>query len=116
MYRGDIANNIRLYGRKCVIQPYDSDSVITVKAILNPILHKTKLYLTNNRRADGYSDCTHYLYIGEPKLNLADFPPGTVLRCSGQAYTIKYAALYTDGKTTLYCWAILEKYMGGFDV
>jgi len=113
LYRGDMISRIKAYGRKCVIEPFASDNIITVRAILNPILHRTKLYLTDNYRADGYSDSTHYLYIGDPKINLADFPLGTILRCSGQAYTIKYSALYTDGKNALYCWAILEKYSGG---
>ena len=115
MYRSDLAGILKSHGRKCVVEPYNYEKRITVKAIINPVIHRTKLYLTENYRADGFSDSTHYLYIGEPRINLADFPLGTKVRCSGDTYTIKYSALYTDGKNALYCWAVLEKYGGGDD-
>ena len=113
MYRGDITSILKRYGRRCVIEPCNSDKTVSVKALLNPILFRTKRYLGNNYKPDGYSDNAHYLYLGEPKINLADFPLGTILRCCGEAYTIKYSALFFDGKNALYCWAVLEKYSGG---
>ena len=47
MYRELIVGMIERYGRACVITPDNGEDNIRVKAIINPILYKQRMYLND---------------------------------------------------------------------
>ena len=106
---------IKKYGRLCMLVPPDSNKSVKVNAIINPLLYKNKMYLNNAYLADGYCDKGYYLYIGDPKVNLNDYPIGTLLRCSDSEYTVMRTEQYYIGNTAIYTWAILQL-RGGFEL
>ncbi len=114
MYKELIFNMIKKYGRLCMLVPPNSNKNAKVNAIINPLLYKNKMYLNNAYLADGYCDKGYYLYIGDPKVNLNDYPIGTLLRCSDSEYTVMRTEQYYIGNTAVYTWAILQL-RGGFE-
>ena len=99
---------INRYGRKCEITPFGDERKVSVKAIVNPLLSKNKLYVGGSYLPDGYFDGGHYLYIGDPKVSLGIFPVGSTLKVSGSTYLIKHTEQYYIDERPLYSWAILQ--------
>ena len=65
MYRELIVGMIERYGRACVITPDNGEDNIRVKAIINPILYKQRMYLNDVYLPDGVIDKGLFLYIGK---------------------------------------------------
>lgn len=108
MYRDLILRMLNRYGRKCEIMPFGSEKKLSVKAIINPLLYKNKLYVGGSYLPDGFYDGGHYLYIGDPKISLESIPVGSTLKVSGNTYLIKHAEQYYIEERPLYSWAVLQ--------
>ncbi len=108
MYRDLVLRMIGKYGRMCEIMPFGSKKIIRAKAVVNPLLYKNKQYVGGSYLPDGYCDGGHYLYIGDPKINLDSFPVGSLLRVGGSTYLIKHSEQYFIDDKPLYSWAVLQ--------
>lgn len=108
MYKRVTEKALKRYGRQCAVKPFGSDKQMSVKAFVNPLLYKNKMYIGGKYLPDGFCDGGHYLYIGEPNLRLDNMPTGTVIVCGEYTYSIKYSEQYFIGSDALYTWAILQ--------
>lgn len=108
MYERLVEKMLKLHGRKCIISPRGREDKITVKAFVNPLLYKNKMYIGGKYLPDGFYDGGHYLYIGEAKIRLDDMPLGTIVECGENKYSIKHAEQYFMGDKALYSWAVLQ--------
>ncbi len=108
MYERLVEKMLKMYGGQCVVAPFGREERIKVKAFVNPLLYKNKLYIGGKYLPDGFCDGGHYLYIGEPRVRLDDMPIGTIIECNSRSYSIKHAEQYFIGDTPLYSWAVLQ--------
>lgn len=108
MYRDLIMRMLNRYGRKCEIVPFGSERKIYVKALINPLLYKNRLYVGGKYLPDGFYDGGHYLYIGDPRVSLNKFPVGSTLKVGTTTYIIKHTEEYYIDEKPLYCWAVLQ--------
>ncbi|MBQ5565232.1 MAG: hypothetical protein IIT42_00070 [Clostridia bacterium] len=99
---------IKRYGCDCEVLPVGSDISISVKAFINPLLFRNKLYIGGSYVPDGYCDEGHYVYIGESRLDLSDMPIGTTVRCGDTVYSIKHSEMYVVENQPIYNWAVLQ--------
>lgn len=91
-----------------MVVPSGGDKKIKVKALLNPLLYKNKLYIGGGYMPDGFFDGGHYLYVGLPDVRLDNLPIGSVIFCSGSKYVIKRGEQYFLGGSPIYTWAVLQ--------
>lgn len=108
MYRELICGLIESYGRACVITPGNGEDNIKVKAIINPILYKQRMYLNDVYLPDGVIDKGIFLYIGSPDVSLDLCPFDTIIRCGTNKYTIMRTEQYYVEDTPIYTWAVLQ--------
>lgn len=108
MYKRLTEKALKRCGRRCIIKPFGSDEQLTVTALINPLLHKNKMYIGGTYLPDGFCDGGHYLYIGEPSVSLDNMPIGSVIVCGENTYSIKHSEQYFIGSDVLYTWAILQ--------
>lgn len=99
---------IRQYGRLCIIVPVEGNKTVKVNAMVNPLLYKNKMYLNDVYLPDGLVDKGVYLYIGDPKVSLEDYPVGTRIRCGENEYTIMRTEQYYVENEAVYTWAVLQ--------
>lgn len=103
----NISTAIKKYG--CDVSIKRGNDSQSGKAFLQPLRYKNNMYLNGVRLGQGYFDGGHYLFIGEPHINLSDYV-NTVIYCNNEGYIIKRAEQYIYRNKTLYVWAILTPY------
>lgn len=108
MYARAINRMISRYGRQCEVVAFGSDTAVSTKAFLNPLLYKNKISIGGTYLPDGFYDGGHYLYIGRSDVRLDNLPLGSVVRCGENTYSIKRAEQYIVGDKSAYTWAVLQ--------
>ncbi len=81
----------------------------TIKAVIQPLRYKNKIYLGGSFLPPGRIDGGHYLYLGPCSERLEKLPFGTYLRAQDGEYAIKRSDTVYVGETPAYVWAILQK-------
>lgn len=108
MYSRAVRQMLARFGRRCFILTPDGEKRIEVKALLNPLLYKTKQYIGGEYLPDGFFDGGHYLYVGDGKIRIDNLPIGTVIECGEDRYVIVRAEQYIIGEDVIYTWAVLQ--------
>ena len=108
MYKELVSKMINRYGRLCAIAPPEDSLTVSVKALINPLLYKNKQFLSDVYLPAGLIDKGMYLYVGEPRVSLENFPVGTTVRCGDDVFAIMRSEQYYVEDTALYTWAVLQ--------
>lgn len=80
-----------------------------LKAVIQPLRYKNKMYLGGSFLPPGRLDGGHYLYLGPCSERLEKLPFGTYLRAEDGEYAIKRSDTVYVGETPSYVWAILQR-------
>jgi hypothetical protein len=105
-FRRRVDRLLRRYGSEALVE-WDDRST-RVKAMIQPLYYKNKMYLEGSYLPDGYYDGGHYLYIGPAGVRLDQLPFDAVVARDGVCYRIKRAELVKNAGEALYSWAILQ--------
>ena len=79
----------------------------TVKAFIQPLRYKNKMYVDGNFLPAGYINGGHFLYIGPPTVSLNKNPHAYTLKTNDEEFVVKRAEKYTYRNSDIYIWAIL---------
>lgn len=97
---------LRRYGSDVKVK-WDSKCA-QIKAMVQPLYYKNKMYLKGSYLPDGYFDGGHYLYIGPAGVRLDQLPFDATVVCEDVSYRVKRAELIQIAGENLYTWAILQ--------
>lgn len=99
-----------------MLQKYGSDVTVKdklgsfeIKAIIQPLMYKNKMYLGGSELSAGYYDAGHYLMIASCSDFVRDYR-SAVITCNSESYTIKRSERVHLGEDDLYIWAVLTTY------
>lgn len=98
------------YGSDTVIT-VPGESPVTVRAMIQAMNYKNKVYPDDAWMPEGYFDNSHFFYIGPPDCRL-DQMSGAVLRCAEKEYKVIRAQGFLAGNRILYVWAVLRELPG----
>lgn len=108
-----IAVMLARFGNAAEVVLSDGSSV-TVKAFIQPLRYKNKMYLESSIGVFGAEDEGAYLYIGPPEPQLDRLGRAGAIRYGGEVYQISRAEQIAVGDTPLYCWAVIRpRYLDG---
>lgn len=83
----------------------------SVRAVIQPLNYKNKLYPMETYLPAGYFDNSHYLYFGAASQRLDG--EDVVVQSKGKWYQIKRTQKVYLGDEELYQWAVLQECEGG---
>lgn len=78
-----------------------------VKAVIQPLRYKNKLYLDMKWGNLGFKDAECFLYIGPPKPDFAGREIDIHIKSADRAYCVSRADRITLAGKTVYIWAVL---------
>lgn len=85
-----------------------------VKAFIQPLRYKNKLYLESAIGQFGLEDAGAYLYIGPPEPKIHPLGEDCSVCYDGAVYQVSRAERITVGDVPLYVWAVIRpSYLGG---
>ncbi len=80
----------------------------TIKALIQPLRYKNKMYLDGIYTEIGFNSQGHYLYIGPPDPDLTQASENGYLVADGTSYQIDRAERVYNGDNIFYIWAIIR--------
>lgn len=98
------------YGTEVVVKAPE-ESPVTVRAMIQAMNYKNKVYPDDAWMPEGYFDNSHSFYIGPPDCRL-DQRKGAALSCAGRKYEVIRAQGFAAGNRILYVWAVLRELPG----
>ncbi|MFR7854538.1 MAG: hypothetical protein ACLU40_02830 [Acutalibacteraceae bacterium] len=87
---------------------YPNELNVSVKAIIQPMRYKNKMYLDMDRNELGFRDNECFLYIGPPWPDFCHLWNGVVIKSGGRSFGISRADKISFGGETVYIWAVLK--------
>ena len=103
-----ITRALERFGAKVMVTQVDTEYYI--KAIIQPLRYKNKMFLDSQITAIGTVDESCFLYLGPPKIFLTENTPACLIYFHGNAYmVVKTEMLFLGGQHVLN-WAILRNY------
>lgn len=79
----------------------------SVKAVVQPMRYKNKLYLEMDSTALGLNDAECFLYLGSSEVDFAGVEMETVIYTNDRAFNVSRVDRVCFGGKTLYIWAVL---------
>lgn len=104
-----VHNLINRYGSRLEIS--NGKDITAVRAFIQPLRYKNKMYIDGSFLPGGYIDGGHYLYIGSPEIRFdKGFEDVVITTADNESFIVKRAELYTLSDVPIYIWAILTPY------
>lgn len=107
---GFLRRMLERYGSDTIVT-VPGESPVTVRAMIQAMNYKNKVYLDDAWMPEGYFDNSHFFYIGPPDCRLNQMS-GAVLRCAGREYQVIRAQNFVASNRALYVWAVLRELPG----
>lgn len=102
-----IAIMLARFGNAAEILQSDGQRV-AVRAFVQPLRYKNKLYLESAIGVFGEEEDGAYLYIGPPEPQLDRMGHDCRISYDGQVYRISRSEQIVVGDVPLYCWAVIR--------
>lgn len=80
-----------------------------IRAVVQPLLYKNKMYLSGTLTDAGYFDRSHFLMIAPADTGVENWKDIKVLH-SGVTYTVRKVEVISALELDLYLWAVLVPY------
>ena len=84
-----------------------------VRAIIQPMRYKNKLYIEMPRGELGIKDTECFLYLGSPSVNFSGKEFDTIIVSNDRSYNVSRAEQIKMGDRTVYIWAVLSPRIEG---
>lgn len=101
-----VSNIFSRYGNDMNIYINEGEA-IPVKAFIQPLRYKNKMYIDYDRTELGIKDNSLFLYMGPATPDITGVATGTVISFDGKMYTVKRADKIGIDEKTAYIWGIL---------
>ncbi len=101
-----VGETIKRYG--CSVKITDGSKDATVKAFVEPLRYKNRVYVGGEYHYLGYRRTEKYLYVGLPEYVLAE--NSSVIEMQKKKYIVKRCETYYVKDCPVYVWAILLPY------
>ena len=88
-----------------ILTGFEGDT--TVKAIIQPMRYKNKMYLSMDRNELGFRDNECFLYIGPPVPDFCGAEHETIIKTEDRSYGVSRADRISFGGEVVYIWAVL---------
>lgn len=109
LYSQQIRIMLERFGNLAEITGESPESAdIPVKAFIQPLRYKNKMYLEPTSGVLGLEDEGSYLYIGPPEPAPSKLGDNCKIRFDGRLYSVERAEIVTVGNEQLYCWAVMK--------
>jgi hypothetical protein len=92
-------------GESVTVRVYDEE--LNVKALVQPMRYKNKLYLENERNELGFKDGECFLYLGPAEVDFAGHENAVVISTADRKYNVSRADRISLKGTVQYIWAVL---------
>ncbi len=89
------------------VDVYIGDKKTSIKAFIQPVRYKNKMYIDYNRTIMGIKDNSCFVYIGPVIPDITKSVLETVIQYDNRMYTVKRADKVGIDDDTAYIWAIL---------
>lgn len=83
------------------------DQRFEVKALVQPMRYKNKMYLENERTELGFKDGECFLYLGPAEVDFAGQESAVTISASDRKYNVSRADRITLKGAVQYIWAVL---------
>lgn len=85
----------------------------SVKAIIQPMRYKNKLYIDMPRSELGFKDTECFLYLGSPSIDFTGKEMTTFIKANDRNFNVSRAERITIGDESVYIWAVLSPRIEG---
>ena len=85
-----------------------NDTEYLIKAVIQPMRYKNKMYLEPERTELGFKDSECFLYLGPAVPDFAGLEPDTTVIHGDRVYKTSRADRISIGGETVYIWAVLS--------
>ena len=105
-------------GLGCEVEVMVGDDQYDIKALVQPMRYKNKMYLEDERTELGTKNGECFLYLGPAEPDFSGKENQTVVRALNRNFSVSRADRITLKGITQYIWAVLTPRIkdGGYDV
>ena len=98
---------MKKYARPCSLKTEQGETLFEMRAYINPLRYKNKMYLYGVNTEIGYNPEGYYLYIGPPDADVTNTEE--YIECSEEKYRIDRGEKVYLKDEVLYIWAVVRK-------